>query len=180
MSRRRWLSQDSKVAKALMKLDRELGFFVTGFSSGIVRPSRALKYGDELKNEMREIELSRTDTERRKRLYELRRRKLIAFEKVAGKYQIALTGVGISELFRLKVLDSDLLDDDQVCMVVFDIPEQHRKLRLQLRRFLTKAGFVWIQKSVWISPFDAAEPLAQLFRLTGTRKWVRIFLSKEI
>lgn len=39
-------------------------------------------------------------------------------------------------------------------VVVFDIPERYRGLRAILRRFLTSVGFVGMQKSLWISPFN--------------------------
>jgi len=39
-------------------------------------------------------------------------------------------------------------------MVIFDIPEKRRHLRLRLRRFLNSLGFARVQKSAWLSPYD--------------------------
>lgn len=48
-------------------------------------------------------------------------------------------------------------------LVLFDLPETHRKARLSLRRALKDNGFGWLQNSAWISPHPATE-------LTGTLK----------
>jgi DNA-binding transcriptional regulator PaaX len=114
---------------------------------------------------------------RRQEFERLRKRKLIEVSKEADCYRVALTQRGKQEAFRLKVLEADLLPDDRMCMVVFDIPESKRKLRKELRSFLTSAGFAPIQKSVWISRFDAGEALRELFRSTGASKWVRVYTA---
>ena len=65
-------------------------------------------------------------------------------------------------------------------MVIFDIPETSRSLRSQLRGFLEKAGFILIQRSVWVTNIDAAKPLSELLANTKADKWVRIFKAREI
>ena len=40
-------------------------------------------------------------------------------------------------------------------VVLYDFPENERSLRNSLRYVLTKCGFLKIQKSVWIFPYDA-------------------------
>ncbi len=52
-------------------------------------------------------------------------------------------------------------------LVVFDVPEGERKLRLQLRRRLKELHFGCLQRSVWISA-DPVDNLAKL--LKGARK----------
>lgn len=42
-------------------------------------------------------------------------------------------------------------------MVVFDIPETRRRTRLQLRTTLRSIGFVQLQASVWVYPYDCEE-----------------------
>jgi phenylacetic acid degradation operon negative regulatory protein len=41
-------------------------------------------------------------------------------------------------------------------VVAYDFPESERSLRNSLRYILTKARFLQIQKSVWISPYDSS------------------------
>ncbi len=83
------------------------------------------------------------------------------------------------EYLRLKVLDSDLYEDDRACLVVFDIPETKRKLRKTLRHFLRYAGFIPIQKSVWISKFNAGEAISKLLSTKGSKHWVRVYEVRE-
>lgn len=112
----------------------------------------------------------------RKRLKEMQ----MVRERVYAKHiEIALTEVGLQEAFRLRVLRSDILPDHQDCMVVFDIPETEKRLRQQLRRLLTNACFIPIQRSVWISHFDVAEALATLFKNQKTSGWIRVFIVEE-
>ena len=44
--------------------------------------------------------------------------------------------------------------DEKWRLVVFDIPEEKRKLRDYLRRYLITLGFGKVQRSIWISPYD--------------------------
>lgn len=42
-------------------------------------------------------------------------------------------------------------------MLVFDITERRRKIRDTVRRILTKKGFVRLQDSVWVYPYDVED-----------------------
>ena len=52
--------------------------------------------------------------------------------------------------------------DKQWRIVIFDIWERRRKVRYHLRTALKKAGFLRLQDSVWIYPYDCEELLAFL------------------
>lgn len=90
-----------------------------------------------------------------------------------------LTEKGLIEFLKLELIRTDLLPDGRECMVVFDIPEAKRELREALRIFLEDACFIRLQKSVWISQFDAADLLAEIFYLLNLDKWVKVFLIEE-
>lgn len=47
-------------------------------------------------------------------------------------------------------------------IVIFDIPEEKKKLREMLRRTLKNSGFKQLQRSVWVSPFDVLDEMEQL------------------
>lgn len=47
-------------------------------------------------------------------------------------------------------------------MVVFDIPERRRTARLRLRRIMGEIGFVRLQDSVWVYPYDCEDFVALL------------------
>ena len=133
-------------------------------------------YGFDLEEMEREITFRRKQEALRK----LREQKLLEYQKVEGKFEIALTQKGAQEVLRLKILNGYVLEDGTDCVVVFDIPEHLRKIRIELGKFLESAGFVRFQRSVFISPFDVAPLLVKLFRTAGLkRSWVRVFYAKE-
>jgi len=45
-------------------------------------------------------------------------------------------------------------------VVIFDIPERRRSIRVNLRRFMEEYGFVRLQNSVWIYPYDCEDLIA--------------------
>jgi DNA-binding transcriptional regulator PaaX len=47
-------------------------------------------------------------------------------------------------------------------MIVFDVPEKYRKSRDKLRATLRSLGFVQLQGSVWVYPYDCEEVVALL------------------
>ena len=50
-------------------------------------------------------------------------------------------------------------------MIIFDIPEMNRRDRDFLRRELKWIGFIELQKSVWIFPYDMEKELMALLKL---------------
>lgn len=87
---------------------------------------------------------------------------------------------GFIEYLKLKLITTESLPKDIVCVVVFDIPEKNKKIRENLRHFLDRNYFLPLQKSVWISQFDVSEILAELLVYFEIQDWVRVFVSKEV
>jgi DNA-binding transcriptional regulator PaaX len=52
--------------------------------------------------------------------------------------------------------------DRQYRLVMFDIPEKRKKIRDQIRREVAAAGFLRLQDSAWIYPYDCEEFIALL------------------
>jgi DNA-binding transcriptional regulator PaaX len=65
-------------------------------------------------------------------------------------------------------------------VVIFDIPEKERKLREMLRYYLKTAGFVYWQKSVWVTVFDIQKELEEVIKKIGIEDWVIVLQSKNI
>ncbi len=88
-------------------------------------------------------------------------------EKVirSGKPYLRITSQGRRKIVR----DFSLLKMSQQnwnqkwCLVIFDIEEKNKTLRESLRRKVTKLGFGQLQKSVYISPYDFSDDLAESF-----------------
>ncbi len=138
----------------------------------IHQPGLAFRYG--LENAI-EIRNNRERWLQNREVKRLEKRKLVEINKIADKYHVCLTDEGKIEALRLAILEANLLPEGQDCIVMFDIPESKRKLRKQIRELLKEAGFFCIQRSVWMSPFDAAEAFSAYFRSVNGHDRVRVY-----
>ncbi len=65
-------------------------------------------------------------------------------------------------------------------LVIFDIPEQHRRVRGVLRRRLKEWGFIAWQKSVWASKKPLTVQLRRLVKELGVERWVLVVESADV
>lgn len=105
----------------------------------------------------------------RDRLYvvasRLKRKGLVKFEKVHGKTRMLLTEKGRAAAQRALLgtpLPRGMRWDRKWRMLIFDIPEKRRGLRDKIRSILSGFGFVRLQDSVWIFPYDCEDVIALL------------------
>lgn len=65
-------------------------------------------------------------------------------------------------------------------MVLFDIPEKHKKGRDALSRVLKNMGFYKFQKSVFISPFECGDEINFVIEFFNLRPYVRSIIATKI
>ena len=102
----------------------------------------------------------------------LREKGLITFETKNGNKYACLTQKGRAEvvLEQEKAILKNHTNgkkkkwDGQWRMVIFDIPERRRATRLRLTSALREIGFLRLQNSVWVYPYDCEE-LITLFKV---------------
>lgn len=95
-----------------------------------------------------------------------------------GKIILKLTSAGRDWI--LKYGEDPKKDWDGIWrLVIFDIPEQHRKVRSVLRRRLKEWGFVAWQKSVWASKKPLTQHLRKLVDDLGVDQWVLVIESSN-
>lgn len=96
----------------------------------------------------------------------LMRQGFIKFENKNGKKFVTLTEKGkleaIQYKFQEKVIKKPRKWDKKWRVVIFDIKEYRRKIRDKLRITLTNLGFVKLQNSVWIFPYECEEVIVML------------------
>jgi DNA-binding transcriptional regulator PaaX len=84
-----------------------------------------------------------------------------------GKKYLTITEEGRRRLNTLEARDFNLKKpkhwDRKWRVIIFDIGEKQRRTRDQLRITLGKIGFVKLQKSVWVYPYDC-EDLVMLWK----------------
>ena len=166
------LKQDSMLASCFMEIVENMSaVYIDG-----IHPSTVLKYGTK---GARTIEREKEIRLIKRRIRKLKEKNLIKINKIGKDYSVSLTDKGKMESLRLKIIQAPMLKDDRVCMVIFDIPEQEERSRQTTRRLLKNSGFIPIQKSVWISPFDAGEALVNFFKTKNTKNWIRIYNAQE-
>lgn len=65
-------------------------------------------------------------------------------------------------------------------LVVFDVPEEEKKKREFLRRFLKKLGFYPYQKSVYVFPYECFEEIKLIKQITDSGKYLRYIIADEL
>ncbi len=70
--------------------------------------------------------------------------------------------------------------DGEFMIVVFDIPEQNRKIRQDIRNKLKDLGFGMLQESVWISPYHFEEDLEDYIVKKGYYDLVFVLRARKV
>lgn len=84
------------------------------------------------------------------------------FDRAQGASQLDLTSKGQRKLITNTIKSLKLEPgewDGMWRLVAFDIPEKHKVAREALRDLLKQLRFVKFQESLWLSPWDARDPI---------------------
>lgn len=65
-------------------------------------------------------------------------------------------------------------------LILFDIPEKHKKLRDTLRMRLRQFGLIEFQKSVFVHPYECRNEIDFLIELYDARRYVRFIEAAKI
>ncbi len=108
----------------------------------------------------------------------LRKDGYIDLEEYNNKLIVKLTETGKTEATLRRVLLDEKWDGIWR-VVIFDIPEKHKKARDALRSKLKTWGFIPWQKSVWASKKNITFILRDFIAEIGIAKWVVILESVD-
>lgn len=103
----------------------------------------------------------------------------IDLEEYNNKLIVKLTDKGKSEALIRKILQDEQWDG-KWRIVIWDIPEKHRKIRDIFRSKLKTWGFVSWQKSVWVSKKQITDILRDFIKEVGAEKWVSVIESSSV
>ena len=105
-------------------------------------------------------------------------------EEKDGSITVVLTKLGEKHAFRY---DPDNISipkpsrwDRKWRIVIFDIPEKKRPARDALRQEMKKLGFLELQKSVWVFPYECRNAIDFLVELFEIRNHVRYLVVSEM
>jgi len=65
-------------------------------------------------------------------------------------------------------------------IVIFDIPEYRRRVRDAIRACLLHAGFLELQKSVFVCPFPCGSEVEYITEFFGARRYIRYIVAESI
>ena len=114
-------------------------------------------------------------------IYYLKINNYIKIKNLEGKKTIILTKKGISKAFKasFKIEKRIKRKDGKWIMIIFDIPQKHRKSRILLKSILKNLDYKMFQQSVWITPYDVSSKTEQLLQMYSLDEYVKIFLVEE-
>jgi len=87
----------------------------------------------------------------------------VAFVEENGKRYARVTEKG-QRILKMEIERTTIAKkrkwDRRWRVVIFDIPERRKSIRTSIRRFMNEYGFVRLQDSVWIYPYDCEDLIA--------------------
>jgi DNA-binding transcriptional regulator PaaX len=100
----------------------------------------------------------------RKAISVLARKGYVKFEEVGGRSRVRITDAGRrflkAEEEKARLREGHIRPkrwDRRWRLVIFDVPEYRKGIRDRLRREVTLFGFLRLQDSVWVYPYDCEE-----------------------
>lgn len=115
----------------------------------------------------------------------LAKRKLVAIENNKdGSVTVKITKEGLSRAFTYQLESMQLIKtkrwDKKWRVVIFDIPEKHKRVRDVFRMRLRQLGLYYLQESVYVSPYPCFNEVEFLRELYGIPVKVRYLLVDKI
>lgn len=141
--------------------------------AGSSQSIRADRYDMERRQEWR------AEYRRKQAIRRLKKAKFIKAKKVGDRAIYILTESGKVKALEVAIRSSQYVFADRLCVVSFDFPEAARHARNHFRYFLKKAGFRFVQGSVWSMDRDVSEPIICLIKILRIRQWVKVYLVSE-
>ena len=158
-----------------------LVLLLSGVAMAMARSPRSyFKIAGNIPNEFREIE-------RKKLLRAIREfynDRLIDYkEDKDGSVKIVLTKEGQKKALKFKLDEMKIKKpvkwDGEWRIVIFDIPEKFKKAREALRMKLKELGFLELQKSVLVLPYECEDEINFIVEIFLIRPFVRFIRAKS-
>jgi DNA-binding transcriptional regulator PaaX len=168
------LRSNSRAAKLIL----EIGGLIEDTYFGLLRPGLVVKFGIEGAKDFlgrREINL------RKQELKRLENRGLLVKEKINDWYWTSFSQAGFDEYIIQLSSRANTLPDDKMCIISFDIPEVHRRLRGRVRCLLKRLGFKQVHRSVWSCKKDVCFYVKKLFSSKFMLdNWFKVYITSMV
>lgn len=110
----------------------------------------------------------------------LMKKGLLKFEN--GRYKLTHTGEKILRHFELEnyTFKKPKKWDKKWRVIIFDIPEKKKRIRNQITLVFRQTGFVRLQDSVWVYPYDCEDIIGLLKTDLGVGKYLLYLIVEEL
>ncbi|OGZ67688.1 MAG: CRISPR-associated endonuclease Cas2 [Candidatus Staskawiczbacteria bacterium RIFCSPHIGHO2_02_FULL_34_9] len=118
-------------------------------------------------------------------IYNLKKNNYIKVKNLENKKAIIITKAGIDKALKASFKiegrnKKNKRKDNKWIMIIFDIPQKHRKARDLLRSILNNLGYKMFQQSVWITPYDVSDKTEKLLQAYSLDGYVKIFIVEKL
>lgn len=128
---------------------------------------------------VRELSRLRDKAVAQRALKNLRKSKYIIAQKIGKKVMIKLTSKGLKTTLTNQLRQAPKRSDGLATVVIFDIPEDFRAVRRELRWFLRQGGFHKLQQSVWLHEGDVYKLVNNFIKETKAERWINVFYGSN-
>ena len=115
----------------------------------------------------------------------LRSRKFVEIRDLPdGKTEVKITSagqkfIGTADTDDLKI-EKPSIWDKKFRLVIFDIPKHKHSASTTFSKKLKEMGFLMIQKSIWVNPYDCVNEIIYLRNIFEIEPYVKIVLADAI
>jgi DNA-binding transcriptional regulator PaaX len=117
-------------------------------------------------------------------IYYLKKKELVGISEEGNTATVTLTDRGRQYLLKADLEQMSIQEpekwDGKWRMVAFDIPEVKKHNRNSLKQKLNALGFVMVQKSLYLHPYDCLEEIEIISNLFEIRPFVKIFVIDSL
>lgn len=120
----------------------------------------------------------------RQTLRRLERQKLVETKTINGKEQIIITGAGKTKILEFSLSELEIPKqkhwDKKWRAVIYDIPNNKKRLQKLMRETLRNLGFIQIQESVYINPYPCYKEIEFLRTHYHLTEYIKYLLVEKL
>ena len=165
-----------KVEKGALRIGKILLFALDKVVEGYAYFDDIYHHPNSVFYDYREYNIARSSL--RSAIHRLKKKGYVQEQRDQGRLILKLTEAGRDVALKIRAHDESKWDGIWR-LVIFDIPESHRKVRDTLRNKLKSWGFEKWQKSTWASKKPLTNTLRQLVKELGIEDWVLVVESTD-
>lgn len=162
-------------------MSRKHGTLLAEFLTAVGEATGFFEWPLEYSDAWRRKQLSRPKVRYYQVLWDAKKRGLISEIRKNGKKFLQLTSRGeLARLVGKMNVQKQNSWDGKWRVVIFDIPEDSRGKRDQLRLLLKQKGFAKLQASVFVNPYPLNREAVSYLKQSGLMSYIRILKVEEM